>query len=58
MEPPQETSCSGNSFMRTLLEHASEHQLSRDEMAYIAGNMFSGGSETVGPPQSIWYEWN
>lgn len=40
---------SGNSFMRMLLENTNEHQLSRDEMAYIAGNLFAAGSETVRP---------
>ena len=33
--------------MRTLLEHANEHRLSSDEMAYLAGNLFAAGSETV-----------
>ncbi|KAG9310417.1 cytochrome P450 [Chiua virens] len=37
----------GNSFMRTLLEHVDSHQLSKDEMAYVAGNLFGAGTETT-----------
>lgn len=39
--------------MRTLLEHTHEHGLSRDEMAYLAGNLFSAGSETACPDRLI-----
>ena len=35
--------------MRTLMEHANEHRLSNDEMAYLAGGLFGAGSETVCP---------
>ena len=47
----QGTGRCGNSFMRTLLEHADEHLLERDEMAYLAGSLFGAGSETVCPIQ-------
>ena len=47
----QEMSRGGNSFMRTLLEHAHEHLLERDEMAYLAGSLFGAGLETVCPIQ-------
>jgi hypothetical protein len=43
----QETNRSGNSFMRTLLDHTNEYRLERDEMAYLAGGLFGAGSETV-----------
>jgi len=36
----------GSSFLRTLLENVNEHQLSSDEMAYLAGNLFAAGAET------------
>ena len=44
--------------MRTLLEHTNEHQLERDEMAYLAGSLFGAGSETVCPIQltTTWIE--
>lgn len=38
----------GDSFMRALLERTHEHQLSRDEMAYLAGTSFNAGAESVG----------
>jgi len=41
-----ETNRSGNSFMRTLLDHTNEYRLERDEMAYLAGGLFGAGSET------------
>ena len=33
--------------MRALLENTDERRLSRDEMAYLAGDLFAGGSDTV-----------
>ncbi|KAL4071169.1 cytochrome P450 [Scleroderma yunnanense] len=39
------TDC-GPSFARTLLEHAHEHEMPLDEMAYLAGSMYGAGSET------------
>ena len=33
--------------MRALLENMDEHRLSRDEMAYLAGDLFAAGSDTV-----------
>jgi len=41
-----EANIEGNSFVRTLLEHTHEHQLSGDEMAYLSGNLFNAGAET------------
>ncbi|KIJ05868.1 hypothetical protein PAXINDRAFT_121975 [Paxillus involutus ATCC 200175] len=35
------------SFGRTLLENTHEHQLSNDEMAYLAGSLFGAGSDTA-----------
>lgn len=35
--------------MRMLLERSTEHGLSGDEMAYLAGNLYGAGSETVCP---------
>lgn len=43
----QESNKGGNSFMRMLLENTDKHGLSADEMAYLAGNLFGAGSETV-----------
>jgi cytochrome P450 len=37
----------GESFVRTLLESVDEHQLSTDQMSYLAGNMFGAGSDTT-----------
>ncbi|KAF9230261.1 cytochrome P450 [Melanogaster broomeanus] len=37
----------GPSFGKTLLENADDHQLSFDEMAYLAGVVFAGGSDTT-----------
>jgi hypothetical protein len=44
--------------MKTLLEHTDEHRLERDEMAYLAGSLFTAGSETVCPIQltTTWIE--
>ncbi|KAF8549254.1 cytochrome P450 [Imleria badia] len=39
-------SASGNSFMRVLLENTDQHRLSRDEMAYLAGDIFGAGADT------------
>jgi cytochrome P450 len=36
---------SGNSFMRALLEN-DKHRLSRDEMAFLAGDVFGAGADT------------
>ncbi|KAG9310416.1 cytochrome P450 [Chiua virens] len=35
-----------NSFVKTLLQNTNDYPLSRDEMAYLAGNLFAAGSET------------
>ncbi|KAH7904580.1 cytochrome P450 [Hygrophoropsis aurantiaca] len=35
------------SFAKTLLEHTGEHQLSGDEMAYLAGTLFAAGADTT-----------
>ncbi|KAG2038135.1 cytochrome P450 [Suillus americanus] len=37
----------GPSFTKTLLENAKEHQLSTDEMSYLAGSLFGAGSDTA-----------
>ncbi|KIJ11532.1 hypothetical protein PAXINDRAFT_84362 [Paxillus involutus ATCC 200175] len=37
----------GASFGRALLENIQEHQLSNDEMAYLAGSLFVAGSDTT-----------
>ncbi|KAH7884161.1 cytochrome P450 [Phlebopus sp. FC_14] len=37
----------GPSFVRTLLEHVHGHQLSMDEMSYLAGALFGAGSDTT-----------
>ncbi|KAF8838138.1 cytochrome P450 [Paxillus ammoniavirescens] len=37
----------GPSFGRALLENTHEHQLSEDEMAYLAGSLFGAGSDTT-----------
>ncbi|KAF9231569.1 cytochrome P450 [Melanogaster broomeanus] len=37
----------GPSFSKTLLENASDHRLSHDEMAYLAGILFGAGSDTT-----------
>ncbi|KAF8553151.1 cytochrome P450, partial [Imleria badia] len=39
-------SASGNSFMRALLENTDKHQLSRDEMTYLAGKLYGAGADT------------
>lgn len=51
MRPLQESNKGGDSFMRMLLERTDEHRLSRGEMAYLAGNLFGAGAETVCPLQ-------
>ena len=33
--------------MRSLLENTNEHRLSKDEMAYLAGDLFNAASDTV-----------
>lgn len=48
----QETNYSGNSLVKVLLENTSQHQLSRDEMAYLAGSLFGAGSDTVCYPSN------
>ncbi|KAG1850810.1 cytochrome P450 [Suillus subalutaceus] len=35
------------SFTKTLLEHAEDHQLATDEMAYLAGTLFGAGADTA-----------
>ncbi|KAG1797387.1 cytochrome P450 [Suillus plorans] len=37
----------GSSFTKTLLENAEGHQLSTDEMSYLAGTLFAAGSDTA-----------
>ncbi|KAG2068482.1 cytochrome P450 [Suillus decipiens] len=37
----------GPSFTKTLLENTQEHQLSTDEMSYLAGSLFGAGSDTT-----------
>ncbi|KAF9223306.1 cytochrome P450 [Gyrodon lividus] len=37
----------GPSFGRTLLENIQDHRLSDDEMAYLAGGLFSAGTDTT-----------
>jgi cytochrome P450 len=37
----------GPSFTRTLLENTEDHQLSTDEMSYLAGSLFGAGSDTT-----------
>ncbi|KAG1818707.1 cytochrome P450, partial [Suillus subaureus] len=37
----------GPSFTKTLLENVKEHQLSTDEMSYLAGSLFGAGSDTT-----------
>ncbi|KAG1819871.1 cytochrome P450 [Suillus subaureus] len=37
----------GPSFIKTLLENTEEHQLSTDEMSYLAGSLFGAGSDTT-----------
>ena len=44
---PQSSDDAGLSFSRTLLENVHDHQLSIDEMAFLAGNLFEAGSDTV-----------
>ncbi|KAF8549342.1 cytochrome P450 [Imleria badia] len=41
-----ETNRGGNSLVKMLLENTNEHRLSRDEMAYLAGNLFGAGTDT------------
>jgi hypothetical protein len=43
----QDQNKAGPSFTRTLLENAKEHQLSEDEMSYLAGSLFGAGSDTA-----------
>jgi cytochrome P450 len=43
----QDQNKAGPSFTRTLLENAKEHQLSTDEMSYLAGSLFGAGSDTA-----------
>ncbi|KAG2340358.1 cytochrome P450 [Suillus weaverae] len=40
-------SIAGSSFTKTLLENTEEHQLSTDEMSYLAGSLFAAGSDTT-----------
>ncbi|KAG2360523.1 cytochrome P450 [Suillus spraguei] len=35
------------SFIKTLLENTEDHQLSVDEMSYLAGSLFGAGSDTT-----------
>ncbi|KAF9230454.1 cytochrome P450 [Melanogaster broomeanus] len=37
----------GPSFSKTLLENASDHRMSYDEMAYLSGNLFGAGFDTT-----------
>ncbi|KAG1724633.1 cytochrome P450 [Suillus paluster] len=37
----------GPSFAKMLLEHVEDHQLSTDEMSYLAGSLFGAGSDTA-----------
>ncbi|KAI9573125.1 cytochrome P450, partial [Boletus coccyginus] len=37
----------GPSFSKTLLENAHDHQLSVDEMSFLAGTLFEAGSDTT-----------
>ncbi|KAG2109037.1 cytochrome P450 [Suillus discolor] len=37
----------GSSFTKTLLENTEGHQLSTDEMSYLAGTLFAAGSDTA-----------
>ncbi|KAH7904937.1 cytochrome P450 [Hygrophoropsis aurantiaca] len=37
----------GPSFVKTLVENSDNHQLSDDEMAYLAGSLFGAGSDTT-----------
>ncbi|KAG2118867.1 cytochrome P450 [Suillus discolor] len=37
----------GPSLMKALLENAEEHQLSTDEVAYLAGTLFGAGFDTI-----------
>ncbi|KAG2106201.1 cytochrome P450 [Suillus discolor] len=37
----------GPSLMKALLENTEEHQLSMDEMAYLAGTLFGAGFDTI-----------
>ncbi|KAG1838924.1 cytochrome P450 [Suillus subalutaceus] len=37
----------GSSFVKTLLENIEGHQLSTDEMSYLAGSIFMAGSDTT-----------
>ncbi|KAH7922012.1 cytochrome P450 [Leucogyrophana mollusca] len=41
------TNAAGPSFVKTLLENGDTHQLSPDEMAYLAGTLFGAGSDTT-----------
>ncbi|KAI9572527.1 cytochrome P450 [Boletus coccyginus] len=41
-----EKNCCGNPLIRTFLEYSNEHGLSKDEMAYLAGNLYGDGSGT------------
>ncbi|KAH7923755.1 cytochrome P450 [Leucogyrophana mollusca] len=35
------------SFVKTLIQHGSEHHLSNDEMSYLAGTLFGAGADTT-----------
>lgn len=47
VESEMDQNKAGPSFTRTLLENAEEHQLSKDEMSYLAGSLFGAGSDTT-----------
>ena len=34
-------------FMKYLLEHAEQHALSDEEMAYLSGQLYAAGADTV-----------
>jgi cytochrome P450 len=47
VESEVDQNIAGSSFTKTLLENAEEHQLSTDEMSYLAGSLFTAGSDTT-----------
>lgn len=47
VESEMDQNKAGPSFTRTLLENAKGHQLSTDEMSYLAGSLFGAGSDTT-----------
>ncbi|KAF8439310.1 cytochrome P450 [Boletus edulis BED1] len=47
VQSEMETDPNSESFMKMLLEHTNEHKLSTDEMAYLAGSLFSAGTGTT-----------